>query len=166
MRLNVLAVVGLVSLLSAPHPRRPPSSERYPAMSHRITGPFEVTVKPLEPYNQDPGADLARMSLDKQFHGSLEATGKGEMLSAGSPSGSGGYVAIERVTGALEGRHGSFALQHKGIMHAGTPTLDIIVVPGSGTGELEGLSGRLAIHVGPAGEHRYEFEYELTPAAR
>lgn len=134
-------------------------------MTHSVTGPFDVTLKPLEPYNRDPGASVARMSIDKQFHGPLEATSKGEMLSTGSAGGSGGYVAIERVTGVLEGRRGSFALQHNATMDAGTPSLNIIVVPGSGTGELEGLSGRMTIQIAPGGTHSYELEYSLASGA-
>lgn len=127
-------------------------------------GDFEVRMAPLEPYNRDEHAALGRMSIDKQFHGDLQAASKGEMLSAGSPqSGSAGYVAIERVTGALHGRRGSFALQHDATMHRGEFSLHIIVVPGSGTGELQGLRGTMNIIIAPGGAHSYEFEYELEP---
>jgi hypothetical protein len=130
----------------------------------RATGDFDVKLGPLEPYNRDPGAALGRMSLDKVFEGDLQATSKGEMLSAGAPqSGSAGYVAVERVTGALHGRRGSFALQHSATMHRGTSSLSITVVPGSGTGELAGLSGTMNIIIAD-GKHSYEFEYECPEA--
>jgi hypothetical protein len=130
----------------------------------RATGDFDVKLGPLEPYNRDPGAALGRMSLDKVFEGDLQATSKGEMLSAGAPqSGSAGYVAVERVTGTLNGRSGSFALQHSATMHRGTSSLSITVVPGSGTGELAGLSGTMNIIIAD-GKHSYEFEYECPEA--
>jgi len=131
----------------------------------RATGDFEVTLAPLEPCNRAEGAQLGRMSLDKVFHGDLEAASQGEMLSAGSPqSGSAGYVAIERVTGTLGGRRGSFALQHNATMHRGAFALNIIVVPGSGTGELEGLSGTMDVII-VDGRHSYELEYECPENA-
>lgn len=132
----------------------------------RATGDFEVKLAPLEPYNRDPGAALGRMSIDKVFQGGLQATGKGEMLSAGSPqSGSAGYVAIERVSGTLHGRRGSFALQHSASMHRGTFSLNITVVPGSGTDELQGLGGAMNIVIAD-GRHSYEFDYECPENVR
>jgi hypothetical protein len=104
---------------------------------------------------------LARMSLDKQFHGDLEAVSKGEFLAVGTPAqGSGGYVAMERVNGKLEGRSGTFALQHSGMMRRGEPHLSVTVVPGSGTDELAGLEGKLSITI-VDGKHFYDFEYTL-----
>jgi hypothetical protein len=101
------------------------------------------------------------MSIDKQFHGDLEAVSKGEMLSAGtSVKGSAGYVAMERVTGTLQGRSGTFVLQHNATMTRGAPHLQIIVVPDSGTSELEGLGGTMAINI-VDGKHSYLFEYTL-----
>jgi hypothetical protein len=127
---------------------------------HRAAGPFEVKLSLLEPYNQnDPG--FGRRSLDKRFHGDLDATSQGEMLSIGSAQGSGGYVAMERVSGSLHGRKGSFALQHNATMTQGVPYLNIVVVPGSGSGELSGLSGSMRIHIQPGGAHSYEFDYRL-----
>ena len=127
----------------------------------RATGPFDVKLNLLEPYNKsDPG--FGRRSIDKQFHGDLDATSQGEMLSVGSASGSGGYVAMERVSGSLHGRKGSFALQHNATMTRGAPALNIIVVPDSGSGELTGLSGRMTINIAPGGAHSYEFEYTLS----
>lgn len=121
------------------------------------SGTFEVKLAP----QPTDAADLARMSIDKQFHGDLEATSKGEMLSAmGSVQGSAGYVAIEKVTGSLKGRSGTFVLQHTGIMNRGTPQLTITVVPDSGTGQLEGLAGTMTIEIA-GGKHSYGFEYVL-----
>lgn len=131
-------------------------------MVQHAKGSFDVRLQPIDVYNKDEGANLARMSLDKQFHGALEATSKGEMVSAmGSVKGSAGYVAIERVTGTLAGRHGSFTLQHNATMTRGEPYLNIIVVPDSGTGELTGLSGSMKIIIAN-GHHAYEFEYSFA----
>jgi hypothetical protein len=130
-------------------------------MSHRAAGSFDVKVAPLEPYNKDDKA-LGRYSLDKQFHGDIDGTSKGEMLAfgTGAPGSSGGAVAIEKVTGKLGGKSGSFVLAHRGTMDAGKPTYSIIVVPGSGTGELTGISGTMDI-LNEAGKHSYVFEYTL-----
>jgi len=125
-------------------------------MTH-ATGTFEVKLAP-QPVD-DPG--LGRMTIDKQFHGDLEATSKGQMLSAATDvKGSAGYVAIERVTGTLHGRRGTFVLQHSGTMTRGTPQLSVTVVPDSGTGALAGLSGKMTIQM-DAGKHSYEFDYTL-----
>jgi hypothetical protein len=111
--------------------------------------------------DQAEGGQLGRMSIDKRFHGDLEATSKGEMLTAGtSVKGSAGYVAIERVDGTLRGRSGTFVLQHSGTMTRGVPQLTVTVVPDSGTGELAGLAGRMAIVIAD-GKHSYDFEYTL-----
>jgi hypothetical protein len=102
------------------------------------------------------------MSIDKQFYGDLEATSKGEMLSAGTAvKGSAGYVAIERVSGTLHGRGGTFVLQHNGTMTRGAPQLTITVVPDSGTDQLMGLAGSMAIQIAD-GKHSYDFEYTLA----
>ncbi|MBS0432712.1 MAG: DUF3224 domain-containing protein [Proteobacteria bacterium] len=128
-------------------------------------GGFEVKLAPLEPYHRGEAASCGRMSIDKQFHGDLEAASKGEMLSAGSPqAGSAGYVAIECVTGTLHGRRGSFALQHNATMHRGEFSLNVIVVPGSATGELAGLDGSMQIIIAADGTHSYEFDYRLPDA--
>lgn len=133
-------------------------------MTGHASGTFEVK---LTPQTAEDGADsgLGRMSIDKQFHGDLEGTSKGFMLSSAATvvKGSGGYVAMERVTGKLKERTGSFVLQHSGTMTRGTPQLMITVVPDSGTDQLVGLSGNMTIKI-DAGKHSYEFEYTL-PAA-
>lgn len=130
-------------------------------MSHRATGTFEVKMNPLPLDDKAADATLARFSIDKQFHGDLEGGSKGEMLSAGSAvKGSAGYVAIERVSGTLDGRTGAFALQHTGVMNRGAAQLSVTVVPDSGTGQLVGLAGKMNILI-DVGKHSYEFEYSL-----
>lgn len=130
-------------------------------MTSRATGPFEVKVAPLALSDVAAESGLGRMSLDKVFHGDLEATSMGEMLSAmGGVPGSAGYVALERVTGSLHGRRGTFALQHSGTMARGARALSVTVVPDSGTGQLEGLAGSMEIVIeGKA--HSYVFDYSL-----
>jgi hypothetical protein len=133
-------------------------------MTTRAKGTFEVKLGPLATYNQAEGNLLGRLSIDKQFRGDLEASSQGEMLSAGTGiKGSAGYVAIERVSGALQGRSGTFVLQHSATMTRGVPRLNIAVVPDSGTGELAGLAGRMTIDVAD-GAHSYEFEYTIAEA--
>lgn len=128
----------------------------------KITGEFDVKLKPIEGYAEgSDGISLNRMSIDKTFYGELEASSKGEMLSAMTPvKGSAGYVAIEQVQGTLQGKKGSFVLQHFGAMDKGKDRLILEVVPDSATGELKGLSGKMAIII-EDGKHFYEFEYEL-----
>lgn len=130
-------------------------------MGTRASGSFDVSMAPQGVQEKTEGAALGRMSLDKRYHGDLAATGKGEMLSAVTEtSGSAGYVAIERVTGSLHGRRGSFVLQHTGTMTRGVPQLSITVVPDSGTGALTGLAGTMTIDIAD-GKHFYGFEYTL-----
>lgn len=131
-------------------------------MKHHAKGAFDVKLQPLEAYNKDEDAGLGRMSIDKQFHGELDATSRGEMLYAGNRKDTGGYVAVERVTGTLHGRRGGFSLQHKATRTPDQAHLDIIVVPGSGTGELAGLGGTMRIVIAEGGEHYYEFDYEFA----
>jgi uncharacterized protein DUF3224 len=127
-------------------------------------GPFDVKITPLANDAPSEGSPLGRMSIDKQFHGDLEATSKGEMLTAGTAiKNSAAYVAIERVTGSLNGKKGTFALQHNATMTRGEGKLNIIVVPDSGTGELAGLSGTMNIEIAN-GKHSYVFEYALDSA--
>ena len=126
------------------------------------SGTFEVKLNPLPVYDSADGSPLGHLSLDKQFRGDLDATSKGEMLSAGTTiKNSAGYVAIERVSGTLNGQQGSFVLQHNGTMNRGAPQLSVTVVPDSGTDQLVGLSGNLAIIIAPDGKHSYEFDYTL-----
>lgn len=128
-------------------------------------GTFDVKLVPQGELEKTDGATVSRMAGEKQFHGDLEGTSKVEMLSAMSNvKGSAGYVAIERVTGKLKGRSGSFVLQHNATMTRGKPELNIIVVPDSGTGQLTGLSGKMNVIIAPDGKHSYEFDYTLAPA--
>ncbi len=129
-------------------------------MNLHASGPFEVKLLPQADAEINPS--LARMTIDKQFHGDLEATSKGQMLSATSTvGGSGVYVALEKVTGTLKGRKGSFVLYHTGIMDRGTPTLSVTVAPDSGTDELTGITGKMNIIIAPGGKHSYEFDYTI-----
>jgi hypothetical protein len=122
------------------------------------SGAFDVK---LTPQGTDDGVIPARMIIDKQFHGDLEAVSRGEMLTAlTGVEGSAGYVAIEQVNGTLHGRRGTFVLQHSGTMTRGAPQLSVTVVPDSGTDQLAGLAGTMAINIA-GGEHSYEFEYNL-----
>jgi hypothetical protein len=131
-------------------------------ITDHATGAFEVKITPQKPDNKEAEAGLSRMSGDKHYHGDLEGTGHVEMLatSATAPR-SGAYVALERVTGKLKGRSGTFTLCHTGIMNRGMPDLTILVVPDSGTEELTGLSGKMKINIAADGKHSYEMEYTL-----
>jgi len=130
-------------------------------MPNHVSGPFDVKVTAQEDEGVDPL--LNRMTLDKQYYGDLEATGKGQMLTAGTEvKGSGAYVAIEKVTGTLKGQSGSFVLQHAGTMTQNVPQLAITVVPDSGTGQLKGITGKMTINIAPDGKHSYDFEYTST----
>lgn len=134
-------------------------------MSQRARGPFEVKIAPQKPDNpQAEGAGVGRMSIAKHFHGDLEASSQGEMLAVQTVQGSAGYVALERVSGTLHGRAGSFVLQHSGTMDRGAPSLSVSVVPDSGTDELTGLRGSMQIVI-DAGRHSYEFDYTLDETA-
>lgn len=134
-------------------------------MSQRAAGAFDVKVTPQKPDTQIArAASLARLTIDKRFHGDLEGISKGEMLATQTDTqGSAGYVALERVTGRLSGREGSFVLQHSATMARGTPTSSISVVPDSGTGELRGITGSMTITVAADGSHSYQFDYKLGP---
>ena len=125
------------------------------------TGTFEVKLTPLDPAFKFDENPITRFSSDKQLHGDLEAASKGEMLAGGGPAkGSGGYVAIERVSGTLHGRTGTFLLQHNGTMQAGVYHLNVIVIPDSGTAQLTGLQGSMEIII-KDGKHSYDFTYTL-----
>ena len=125
----------------------------------RAKGTFEVK---LNPQDEGAGAPVGRMTIDKQFQGDLVGASKGQMLMASSESekGSAGYVAIEKVTGTLNGRDGTFYLQHDATMNRGAGELNIVVLPDSGTDQLTGLRGTMNIII-DAGKHSYEFDYEL-----
>ena len=123
-------------------------------------GTFDVKVT-QQPQDDSAGGPFGRLFLDKQFHGDLNAASKGQMLAAGTAvEGSGAYVAFELVTGTLNGKRGSFILQHKGTMRKGVYVLNVTVVPDSGTDELAGIAGAMTIII-DGGKHSYEFEYTL-----
>jgi hypothetical protein len=128
----------------------------------RATGTFEVKLTPQATDTPAEGSPLGRLTIDKQFHGDLEGTSKGEMLTAGtSIKNSAGYVAVERVVGTLNGKKGTFTLQHTGTMTRGVGALTIIVVPDSGTGELTGVSGTMSIDIAN-GKHAYAFDNSIS----
>lgn len=130
-------------------------------MKMRATGTFEVKLLPLAADDSVDTGGFARLSLDKRFSGGLTGTSKGQMMASSiGGEGSGAYVALERVSGTLNGRTGSFVLQHNGTMNRGAQELRITVVPDSGTGELAGLTGTMRIII-EAGKHSYEFEYTI-----
>jgi hypothetical protein len=134
------------------------AQQKETSMIHHARGSFTVKIQPLTP---PPAEGISRFSIDKEIHGDLDATTKGEMFSAGDvKSGVAGYVAIEVVTGKLAGKHGSFALQHSATMDESGPKMTVTVVPGSGTGELKGISGTFAIQIAN-GQHSYDLEYKL-----
>lgn len=134
-------------------------------MTAHASGTFEVKLNPQKADNKEAeSANLGRMSIDKQFQGDLEAASQGEMLAAVTDvKGSAGYVAIERVSGTLNGRKGTFVLQHSGTMTRAVPQLSVTVVPDSGTGQLEGLEGQMSIKIA-GGKHFYQFDYTLPEA--
>jgi hypothetical protein len=161
-RFAAALAAGLVfgySAIAPAYPQTPSTAlvKKEATMTH-ATGPFDVKLTP-----QDDKLDptLARLIIDKQFHGDLEAISKGTMLSAGTAvKGSAGYVAIELVTGTLHGRTGTFVLQHNGTMNRGVPSLSITVVRDSGTGQLTGITGIMNILIAD-GKHSYDFSYSL-----
>jgi len=160
MKLRTLTITAACLLFSIGIPAQ--TANKGTAKMTVATGPFEVKINPQSEDKGD-GSTMGRMSLDKQYHGDLEATAKGEMLyaSATEVQGSGAYVAVERVTGKLNGRSGSFALAHKGSMSGGKQQMDITVVPDSGSGELAGITGAMKIIITADGKHSYELEYTL-----
>jgi hypothetical protein len=166
LSLGLFFLIGVSSLaysgLSRSQTPVPGHKEKKSPMTKHASGTFEVKMTNVSP--DDKGAAIGRFSLDKRFHGDLEGTSNGEMLAVNtSVAGSAGYVAMEQVTGKLNGRTGTFALQHTGTMKRGAPELSVTVVPDSGTGELVGLSGKMDIKI-TDGKHFYEFDYTLAHA--
>ncbi len=130
-------------------------------MKRRANGTFEVKLIPQPADEYFDTTTLSRLTLDKEFKGDLEGTSKGQMLSAMTPiRNSAGYVAIERVTGSLQGRTGGFILQHSGTMNRGAQSLVVSIVPDSGTGALEGINGTMTIDLS-GGKHAYTLDYTL-----
>lgn len=131
-------------------------------MTTHIHGTFEVKLVPQAHEENVGDASVGRTSIEKQFFGDLDATSKGQMFAVRTEvSGSAGYVAMERVVGTLQGRKGSFALQHSGTMTRGEKQLSVSVVPDSGTEQLTGLSGTMGIEIAE-GKHLYTFEFAFS----
>jgi hypothetical protein len=154
----LITAFGLAAFASK-LPSAAASTETHMIAKH-AKGTFDVKVLPQTDDVDIGDPSIGRFALDKQFHGDLEATGKGQMLGSRWDNGGGGYVAIERVNGKLSGHAGSFSLQHSGTMHDGKSSMDVQIVPGSGSGELEGIAGRMTITVAD-GKHSYDFNYTL-----
>lgn len=126
-------------------------------------GTFTVALQPLAIADTTLGPGFTRYSARKELQGDLTGTSSGEMLGAQTPvKDSAGYVALERVTGTLQGRTGSFVLQHSGTMAHGALALAITIVPDSGTDQLTGISGTMAIKI-VGKDHFYELAYSLPP---
>jgi hypothetical protein len=133
-------------------------------MTRQVSGSFDITRTAEPPFDTADGVVLGRMRFDKTFHGPLAATSVVHMTSAMTAvKGSAGYVAVERITGSLDGKAGSFVVLHTGLMDRGAPSLTITVVPDSGTGELVGLAGEMAIEI-VEGKHHYRMSYTLGGA--
>jgi hypothetical protein len=153
-----LAILATAAYAQSQPPTAAPIQKAGPVMHARGTFDVKITPQPSDDKSETP---LGRMTVDKVFHGDLEGTSYGEMLTGGTTvKGSGVYVAVERVEGTLNGRKGTFLLHHTGVMTRGTPELSITVVPDSGTGQLSGITGKLNIQI-DQGKHSYDFEYSL-----
>ena len=133
-------------------------------MTTTAKGEFDVKIVPQPSDDKSEGSPMGRMTIDKVWRGDFEGVSKGEMLTAGpgSPAvkDSGVYVAVERISGTLNGRKGTFAVHHTGIMDRGQQSLTITVVPDSGTGELAGIRGTIKIII-DGKKHFYEIDYQL-----
>jgi hypothetical protein len=165
MRIRLIICVMLGAVVSAHGLPASHAIQKGTAMT-RATGTFDVKLAPQGTDDKAEGTSLGRMSIDKRYHGDLDGAGKGEMLTAGTPvNGSAGYVAMERVSGTMQGRRGTFILQHDGTLARGTPHLAITVVPDSGTGQLSGLTGTMTIAIAD-GKHSYEFTYSIAAPER
>jgi uncharacterized protein DUF3224 len=161
---KAVVVAGMCLALAAGSPgseHRQTSSQRGAAVTLHAKGSFEVKMTPQPADDKSEDAAIGRFSIDKQFHGDLDGTSKGQMLgSMTTVKGSAGYVAIEHVTGTLAGRSGGFVLLHNGTMNRGALQQNIVVVPDSATGQLTGLTGSMSIEI-INGKHLYDFSYNL-----
>ena len=156
----VIALTAFAMAIATAHSFSAAEPEEEPTMRH-ATGTFDVQITPRRLDGPAREETLGRFDLDKVYHGALEGTGKGQMLTAGSPEeGSAAYVALERFVGKLDGREGAFTLMHGGTMSPAGQTLQVTVVPGSGDGELAGISGTLEIRI-EGRDHFYDLAYEL-----
>lgn len=158
---GLVAIVPVRVQASADEPAASqPATSKEIVMNKTIRGEFDVKMLP-QPADAALGEAIGRFGLDKRFHGTLDASSKGQMLAFRSAvEGSAGYVAMEQVDGTLDGREGTFVLQHSGTMDRGAQHLDLTVVPDSATGDLAGLKGRMQIEI-TGGKHHYVFEYSL-----
>ncbi|MGA7382494.1 MAG: DUF3224 domain-containing protein [Terriglobales bacterium] len=157
--------LSLAAYAQTNFPAPTPPRKGAPVTTH-AKGTFDVKITPQTPDGKFEDASMGRMTIDKQFHGDLEGASKGQMLTAMTEiKGSAGYVAVERVTGTLNGRSGTFFLQHSATMTRGKPQLSVTVVPDSGTGQLVGLTGKMDIIIN-AGKHSYDFEYTLPATTK
>lgn len=157
---GIVALVASLAAIAAPV--TVPAFAKEIAMREHISGRFDVRLIPQD--DTDDPSGIKRLLLDKTFHGALEAISRGQMLGVRTAGGtSGGYVALEKVSGTLNGRSGSFHLQHYGLATRGVNTLTLQVVPDSGTDGLEGLAGTMKIVIDDKGEHFYEFEFGFEP---
>jgi Protein of unknown function (DUF3224) len=148
---RILAIVGL---MLANFASASPSKDQ---LMHHATGEFDVKMQPVSTADEP----VMRMSLDKQFHGDLEASSIGQMMAGGNEAnGARVYVALETVTGSLKGKAGTFVLAHRGTMTKDAQALSVIIVPETGTGELTGIAGELGIDIRD-GKHFYTLDYTL-----
>jgi hypothetical protein len=160
--LNRARLIAVVAAALAAALAPPLEAQKATTMTH-AAGTVDVIVKPLAPDDHSDGGALGRMTIDKVYHGDLEGTAVGQMLTGmGAVKDSGVYVAVERVTATLQGRKGSFILHHVGVMDRGRQHLSIAVGPDSGTAELAGITGTLTIDIRD-GKHYYRFDYSLPP---
>jgi len=156
----IFSIIALAGASSSAEDQSKPVQQVIKNMTQHISGSFDVKLSPQTAVeNEEPA--IGRMLIDKIFHGDLDAVSRGQMLAhMTSVKGSAGYVAMEKVTGTLQGRKGSFVLQHSGTMNRGDASLILNVVPDSGTDELEGLTGSMTITI-TEGVHFYGFDYGL-----
>lgn len=123
-------------------------------------GTIDVTMEAEPPFLEQDGIKLQRTAVRKEFSGDMVGTSEAQMVAAYTATpGSAGYVSIEHFTGSVDGKSGSFVLQHHGLMAKGEAELTVTIVPDSGTGDLNGISGTLEIDNDDGG-HSYVLEYE------
>jgi hypothetical protein len=170
-RLALVIAIGLVvpvnsELSHAQLPTSQTGGKTEKGATMHASGPFDVKLAPQPADEKTNDPLMGRMSIDKHYHGELEAAGTGQMLTGGDyKTGSAAYVAMEKVSGTLQGRAGTFMLQHSGTLTQGTQQLSITIVPGTGTGQLTGIAGKMDVKIKEGGKHFYELEYTL-PAAQ
>src|SRR5262249_8697636 len=162
MRVSARLAIVLVASALAAHASL---SALQPPMTTSAKGTFDVKIAPQSPDAYTDATEMGRMTIDKVYHGDLDGTAKGQMLTGMSADtkGPGVYVAMERFVGKLSGKSGSLMLHHTGVMDRGTQSLAITIVPDSGTGQLKGISGTMTIDIAKDGTHSYVLKYTLSP---